>query len=461
MLSTMSSLTIPATLRPLLRATGSGLLTSSSALARRPRFPRPQTQALPPPTATRSFSSLPTELLLLRIGDSSAADLALPLSSATYPGLEPDLDAAVRTVRNHDPSGYLPGLLLPTVDARIGYFAARSFWVETGLRKATMPVFGGEGDKEEEKGGGGKDVGGDRDEERRSGAGVGGYGGYGEDATIRLQEERLRRWRRGIESVFSSRGGGSYAIGPDQAEDWTLSPTLRLLRHILLRRNHLSPENFTSILNARMRDLRVNQYDTVQDVVAHSSDSCGGLLRLVLECCDFPAPRPGSGGVDEDRGTNMTIAHKIAREIGILHGLSNALRTSVSVLSTTGKCIVPADLCLRYGVRSPRYLLSALALGDEECRRALQSAVGDLVGEARGRLESARGRRDEMYNVMGEERGRRVAAAFLVGIPAESFLDRLERGGYDLSDMGLRNVGLSEHFACSSRLMRARWEGMY
>ena len=67
------------------------------------------------------------------------------------------------------------------------------------------------------------------------------------------------------------------------------------------------------------------------------------------------------------------VAPQAVKLIGICHGLSNQLRHSIPVLSTTGKLIIPADLTRKYGVRSPRYSLSALSLGDNEtCIRAFQ-----------------------------------------------------------------------------------------
>ncbi|MFN9982677.1 MAG: hypothetical protein ACK53Y_22300, partial [bacterium] len=43
-----------------------------------------------------------------------------------------DMESTIKTVRKYDPSGYLPGMLLPNVKAKLGYFAVRAFWIETG-----------------------------------------------------------------------------------------------------------------------------------------------------------------------------------------------------------------------------------------------------------------------------------------------------------------------------------------
>ena len=175
----------------------------------------------------------------------------------------------------------------------------------------------------------------------------------------------------------------------------------------------------------------------------HVDMSCGSLLQLVLEC----------GGIRDNCPENEVI-FEAAREVGIAHGLTNALRTSVPTASATGKVIIPQELCEKHGIKSPRYLLSALGMGDEECRRHLQSAVQDIVEIARGHLQSAREKREDISN---HPFGDMALSAFLPALASETFLDRLESHQFDLTDRSLRKVGRIEHIQCAQRLMLASW----
>jgi hypothetical protein len=144
--------------------------------------------------------------------------------------------------------------------------------------------------------------------------------------------------------------------------------------------------------------------------------------------------------------------------VGIGHGLTNALRTSIPVISTTGKLIVPADLCVKYGVRSPRYLLSALGMGDEHCVRALQSAVQDIATTAREHLAAARALRPE---ILLEPSGTKAVSVLLPALASDAFLNRLDEKEYKLTDRNLRNVGSLEHAMCKVRMVAAYYQKSY
>lgn len=325
-----------------------------------------------------------------------------------------DLDVAVSMVRKFDPVAYMPGLLLPTRDARLGYFAFRSFWVQTGLRIAPLPTIGND---------------------RES--------AVNHTTPLGIEEERIRRWRLGIQSIYDD------VDGSNESKAWSTDPTLRLI-HYLHQTHPLSKNYFESILDARLRDMSVTQYDTVQDLINHGSASCANLINLILELEGVPKP-----GVGEVSSSQIYLA---AKEVGIAHGLTNALRGSIPVLSTTGKLVVPAELCVKYGVKTPRYLLSALAIGDDDCKRALRSAVRDLVAYAREHLERARKRRTE---VLSESGGDAAVSAFLPVTASETFLDRLEMKAFDLTDRNLRSVGMTEHAKCTLKLYKASLQQQY
>jgi len=205
----------------------------------------------------------------------------------------------------------------------------------------------------------------------------------------------------------------------------------------------LSKCHFDDILKGRENDLDLKQYPTLKSLVDHAGLSCGSLSQLVLE----------SGNV-----TNP-VSHQAAGLVGICHGLTNALRLSIPVMSTTGKLIVPEELCLKYGVKSPRYLMSSLGMGDQECRKALQSAVKDIVQEARANLANARVLRSEL--IQDKKDGANTVAVLLPGLSSETFLNRLERFGFDLTNRDLRHVGLVEHAVCASRMVSALFQKKY
>jgi len=61
----------------------------------------------------------------------SIFDKAL-IASPQNSQVEKDLDRAIKLVQKHDPAGYLPGILV-TNEAKMGYFAVRGFWIDSGL----------------------------------------------------------------------------------------------------------------------------------------------------------------------------------------------------------------------------------------------------------------------------------------------------------------------------------------
>jgi len=321
-----------------------------------------------------------------------------------------DLTTAIDLVRKYDPTGYLPGMLLPKqpVDARLAYFAVRAFWVETGFRDFKGKAVDGQYKRK----------------------------------MPTTPEEALLWWRQGIASLYSK----------DSISEYLDHPTIRLLSFVLqqankddLTKQKLSQNLFNEILNHREQDLQLRQYQTLDELIHHSNQSCGSLLKLVLECTLlFPDTNP--------------IAYQVADDVGIAHGLTNALRTSIPVVSRTGKLIIPLELCERYGVKTPRFLLTALSQGDESCKQALGFAVRDIAQSAREHLIKARSLREQ---VLAESGGQRATAVFLPGIGAETFLDRLKNKNYDLTDLNLRNVSLLEHATCAARMLSAQRNNNY
>jgi len=260
--------------------------------------------------------------------------------------------------------------------------------------------------------------------------------GVGQKGIEVSDKDRLQKWKMGIQCLY------------DRKSDKSLleeSATLRLLDHVIQKHN-LSRKHFDNILAGRELDIHRKQYPTVRSLVDHAHMSCGSLFHLILECANISQ-------CDEN-----DAIYRTAHDLGIAHGLANALRTSVPVASATGKIIIPQDLCDKYGVRSPRYLLSALGMGDEECRKHMQSAVEDISSIARDHLGKARLRKDD---VLSRPDGNTAVSVFLPGLASETFLNRLEIHQYDLTDRNLRNVGYVEHVMCASRILGASYRKTY
>ena len=260
--------------------------------------------------------------------------------------------------------------------------------------------------------------------------------GVGQTAIAIPDDVRLQKWKEGIESLFNEHTTDTV---------WQKDGTLRLLHHIM-QHHTLSKEHFDRILLGREIDVNTKHYATVQSLKEHVEMSCGSLLYLVLECANI---------YQNISDNDNEVIYKAAKHIGITHGLSNALRLSVPKASSTGKVIVPQELCDKFDIKSPRYLLSALGMGDEECRRHLQSAVKDIVDVTRDELTKARMLRDDVYT---NKQGKDALSAFLPALASETFLDRLEKHHYDLTDRQLRNVGFREHLSCSKKILEGSFK---
>lgn len=340
-----------------------------------------------------------------------------------------DVQNAISLVRKYDPSGYLPGLLLPSKDARLGYFAIRAFWIESGLRFKSNPMKDSIASSKQIPGVGQRDI-------------------------LIPDHERIGYWKNAIDCLYSNDSSSGSCTDVQGQYANSASSTLRLL-HYIIQRHHLSKSYFDRIMLGRERDVDMKQYPTIQSLEDHVDMFCVSLLNLVLEC----------GGIyheennDDDNTAEIdAIIYNAARHVGLTHGLTNALRLSVPTASATGKVIVPQDLCTKYNIQSPRYLLSALGMGDQECKQSLQQAVQDIVMVAREHLAMAREAREDIAKHSSSPMGDMALAAFLPALASETFLNRLEHHGYDLTDRTLRSVGMLEHVQCAQRLVVASWK---
>jgi phytoene/squalene synthetase len=386
--------------------------------------------------ASSSSSSSSSSFLLPRPSSSSSSSSSFHKERLQSQPLllQKSLDHVMNMCRSYDPAGYLPGQLLPTLEMQITYYAVRSFWVETGLRiGSTVP----------------------RLSKKRMAS--------------TTPEEQLEWWRAGIEGIYEKK----HVVKEEEEEE---HPTLRLLRALHYHRHPREESeattaatgtftkcHFDDILDGRKTDLELKQYPTLTHLEHHAMQSCGSLAQLVLE----------SAGVYQK---DHPITHSAAKSVGTCHGLTNALRMSIPVVSTTGRLIVPQDLCEKYDVKTPRYLLSALGQGDTVGLQAMRFAVRDIVEHAREHLETARDLREEILLEVKHENHNHdtkhssnennnnngaALAVLLPGLASETFLNRLEAHDFDLTNRDLRNVSWLEHARCSARMIQGYYQQTY
>lgn len=324
---------------------------------------------------------------------------------------------AIATVKQYDPGAYIPGYLLlsDSKKVRTSYFAIRAFWIETGLR----------------------------------------YGSTAYVTPNATPSQHIHWWQDAIHHTLHrpvTIGSTGTEDDPTSMEAETLRsfenhPLLQLL--LLLQEKYeirWTQEHFDHVLNGRFKDLDVRQYETMQDLIHHAEQSCGSLTKLVLQ----------SSNIDE---TNDPNAYRAATLVGISHGLCNALRQSVAVLSTAGKLIIPAELTTKYHVKSPRYLLSALGMGDEQCERALQSCVQEIVQCAQQHLNEARALRDD---ILQEPNGKVTIQCLLLStISTELFLHRLQQYHYKLTDRNLRYTNVVDQTIGAMKILSAYYQSKY
>jgi phytoene/squalene synthetase len=362
-----------------------------------------------------------------------------------------DINHVLRMVQAYDPAAMLPGRLLPTPELQLAYFAIRSFWVETGLRfdgttTAHVPLHSTPAQH---------------------------LDWWSQGITTMLyptiEEEQQQQQNDAAAALFQDKGNSTST----NQQTFHTHPTLRLLQY--LKYTYQMPWSkchFDDIVLGRRTDLDLKQYPDLDSLVQHALWSCGSLSQLVLESAGYPNTTTKST-------SGTALFHTAAQELGIAHGLANALRLSIPIVSTTGKLIIPQDLCVKYGVQSPRYLLSALGQGDQHCKQQLARAVEEIATVALDHLTRARSHRDAILAVTtgssyasagpgaGGTTGNEMTAGavavkvLLPGLTSETFLKRLEHVNHDLTNADLRRVSWWEHAQCAGRIILASYQQRY
>ena len=352
-------------------------------------------------SASTTTSWIGRKMLTLPNMESSTHGQNQQARLANYPD---DIQHVVSMVQSYDPVSTLPGFLLPTNTLKLSYFTIRSFWVETGLRKQMTSSYSNSNSSSS-------------------------------TSFVAPAEQHLNWWQDGIDTI--------YAANQETTNEESINhSTLRLIDYLVNVENlPLSKVHFDTIIQARKLDLDTKQYSTVDDLIHHvGTMSCGSLFSLMLEAAE--------SGLQVD-----TSSDKIVYNFGVGHGITNSLRLSIPIISSTGKLIIPEDLCLKHDIKSPRYLLSALGQGDLQCKLNLQNAVEELTKTARTHIQQGKESLEACYEDSNDEKLLTEKQIFLPILASETFLDRLQSVDYDLTNRSLRNVSWMEHAQCAWKMI--------
>lgn len=371
-----------------------------------------------------------------------------------------DIQHVLDMVTKYDHVSTIPGMILPTPTTRLSYFTIRCFWIETGIRK--------------------KPVSSSYNKSSSSSSSSG-------SSSSPEQEEYLNWWKASIADIYDDTLTSSSSSSSllSQAKQ---SSTIRLLRYLIHDQNvPFSQRHFNTILQGRVLDLDNKQYETLDDLIYHvGTVSCTPIYQLLFESSSISKSKLQSVGTASGTTTNSRttgtgdaaglggdangdaaglvgggsgddtdqLLQDMIYNFGIGHGVTNALRLSIPIMSTTGKLILPKDLCLKHNIKSPRYLLSALGQGDVECKQNMSYAVEELVTTARQHIQHGKDRQLELtrHDAKLSTLSKQI---FLSIVASETFLNRLQSVDYDLTNRGLRNVSYLEHLQCTLRMLRA------
>ena len=148
----------------------------------------------------------------------------------------------VDLVKSRDKEGYLCGLLQPSGVARDAYFAIRAFNVEISSIKDGQKSRSAE--------------------------------------SIRASQMRMNWWREAVESIYRS---DQYKDGDQIKNSSALhQPVVRALRQSVLE-CQLTRRFLDKMIDARERDLDVEQMDTIDDLIRYGADTWSCVMYLSLE----------------------------------------------------------------------------------------------------------------------------------------------------------------------------------
>lgn len=210
---------------------------------------------------------------------------------------------------------------------------------------------------------------------------------------------RLQWWRDSVDTLYSDVPLRKHAVIE------ALDP--------FVMAHQLSRTHFDRLIDGRLIDLEEVPHQTMASLIDYADATSGALVRLSMEVLG---------------GTKSDAAIEVAHKIGVAWALGGIARALPSLLQR-GRVVLPEELLARH--RVDRRSMLNLKPSEE-----LNAAIGELVAEAREHLLDARALRREMP--------KSLVPAALPAVLADSYLNRLERAGYNVFDESIRApVGLA------------------
>jgi NADH dehydrogenase [ubiquinone] 1 alpha subcomplex assembly factor 6 len=177
--------------------------------------------------------------------------------------------------------------------------------------------------------------------------------------------------------------------------------------------HQLSRDHFDRLIDGRLIDLEEVPHPTSASLIEYADATSGALVRLSMEVLG---------------GTKSGAAIEVAHKVGVAWALGGIVRALPSLLKR-GRVVLPEELLARHQV--DRRSMLNLRPSEE-----LNLAIKELVATAREHLQDARELRREIP--------RSLVPAFLPAVLVDSYLNRLERAGYNVFDERIRApVGLA------------------
>ncbi len=204
---------------------------------------------------------------------------------------------------------------------------------------------------------------------------------------------RLQWWRDSVGTLYSDVPHRKHAV-------------IEALEPFVVA-HQLSRSHFDRLIDGRLIDLEEVPHQTLASLIDYADATSGALVRLSMEVLG---------------GTKPDAAIEVAHKVGVAWALGGIMRALPSLLQR-GRDVLPEELLARHCVDRRSML-------DLKPSEELNAAIGELVATAREHLQDARELRLEIP--------KSLVPAFLPAVLADSYLNRLERAGYNVFDASIR-----------------------
>lgn len=190
------------------------------------------------------------------------------------------------------------------------------------------------------------------------------------------------------------------------------NPVIRALQTAIHKRK-LTRRFLERLVDARMDDLEVTQFDTMHELIRYSERTLSSLYYLQLE----------AAGVMEE------TADVVASHVGIGVGLTNTLRSLLPRAGIHGEISLPRDLVIQHLVniqllKHPPEMEDLESAGNLAAREGIQKAVKEVANVASGHFRLARQGQIQVP--------KQARAVLLPAVPAMDYLNTLERVDYNI-----------------------------